>query len=107
MRDRETRNATFLLKMLSERAIQHQRDVFMVFIDHKKAFDKVRHQDLSKMLEKVQIDDKDLRVIRNLYNEQVAAVRMPEKSTTAWARIRRGVRQGCVMLPDLSTCTAK
>ena len=44
----------------------------------------------SKCWKKMQIDDKDLRVIRNLYNEQVAAVSMPEKSTTAWARIRKG-----------------
>ena len=53
------------------------------------------------MLERKQIDDKDLHVIRNLYNEQVAVVCMSDKSTTAWARIRRGVRQGCVMSPDL------
>ena len=101
MRDRGTKNAIFILKMLSERANQHQRDVFMVFIDYKKAFDKVKHQDLFKMLEKIQIDNRDLRVIKNLYNEQVAAVRMPDKSTTAWTRIRRGVRQGCVISPDL------
>ena len=89
--------------MLSEGSIyiQHRQDVFVVFIDYKKAFDKVRHQDLLKMLEKIQIDDKDLHVIRNPYNEQVAAVRMPDKSTTAWARIGRGVRQGCVMSSDI------
>ena len=55
MRDRGTRNATFILKMLRERAIQYQRDAFMVFIDYKKEFDKVRDQDLFKMLKKCKL----------------------------------------------------
>jgi len=100
MKDRGTRNAIFVMRMLEERAIEHQQDIFLCFIDYQKAFDKVRHTELFKMLAKIQLDDKDFRVIRAVYHDQLAAVRLPG-GTTNWFSIKRGVRQGCVMSPDL------
>ena len=41
-----------------------------------------------------------MRIIHSVYNDQLAAVRLPDL-TTNWFRIKRGVRQGCVMSPDL------
>ena len=38
--------------------------------------------------------------IRNLYWEQTAAKRV-ENQLSDWIEIKRGVRQGCVLLPDL------
>ena len=46
------------------------------------------------------IDGKDFRIIRNLYYEQKAAIKLTE-GLTEWTDIKRGVRQGCVMSPDL------
>jgi len=100
MPDRGTSNAIFNLRMISERSIQHQQDVFLCFIDYQKAFDRVKHAELLKMLRNINIDLKDLRVIRNLYQQQKAAVRLSGE-TTDWFKIERGVRQGCVMSPDL------
>jgi len=100
MKDRGTRNAIFNFRMISERAIQHQQNIYAVFIDYVKAFDKVRHNNLLNMLKAINIDDKDLRLICNLYREQKATVRLSD-SMTDWFEIRRGVRQGCVMSPDL------
>ena len=100
MRDRGTRNAIFVLRMIGERAIEHQQDLFLCFIDYQKAFDRVRHKELFKMLANIQIDDKDMRIIRTIYCEQLAAVRLPD-GLTNWFSIKRGVRQGCVMSPDL------
>ena len=100
MKDRGTRNAIFVIRMVSERSIQHQQNIYTVFIDYWKAFDKVRHGELFKMLEKVNIDDKDMRILRNLYEQQRAAVRLPEGLTDEF-KIHRGVRQGCVGSPNL------
>ena len=50
--------------------------VDLSFIDYSKAFDKVRHEKLFNILEHLDIDGKDLRVIRNLYWDQSAAVRI-------------------------------
>ncbi|GFO47127.1 retrovirus-related pol polyprotein line-1 [Plakobranchus ocellatus] len=65
-----------------------------------KLLDKVRHVELFRMLEKLDIDGKDLRVIRILYWDQTASVRI-EGEHSDLKLIKRGVRQGCVMSPDL------
>ena len=98
--DKSTRNAIFTLSMLAERCIEMQKDLYLCFIDYSKAFDKVRHEKLFNILEHLDIDGKDLRVIRNLYWDQSAAVRIGGE-LSEYTLIKRGVRQGCVMSPDL------
>ena len=46
------------------------------------------------------IDDKDLRIIQNLYYEQEASVRVGNAETET-IPIKKGVRQGCVASSDL------
>ncbi|KAK3743177.1 hypothetical protein RRG08_064033 [Elysia crispata] len=53
-----------------------QKDLYICFIDYSKAFDKVKHEKLFEMLNQLDIDGKDLRVLRNLYWDQTAAVRV-------------------------------
>ena len=60
-------SAIFLLTLMSERAVELQRDVFLCFIAYQKAFATVRHEDLLRMLANLEVDEKDLRVIKNLY----------------------------------------
>ena len=66
----------------------------------KKAFDTVRHKDLLSVLNRMQIGGKEIRIIRNLYYDQTAAVRVGDELAD-WVKIERGVRQGCVMSPLL------
>ena len=95
-----TRNAIFCLRTLSERCIEMQKSLHICFIDYEKAFDKVKHGELLRILENLHLDGRDLRLIENLYWNQTAAVRVGEE-LTEWQEIRRGVRQGCVLSPDL------
>ena len=90
--DKSTRNAIFTLSML--------KDLYLCFIDYSKAFDKVRHEKLFNILEHLDIDGKDLRVIRILYWDLSAAVRIGGE-LSEYKLIKRGVRQGCVISPDL------
>ncbi|KAG1708451.1 DNA polymerase zeta catalytic subunit [Nymphon striatum] len=53
MPDKGTRNAIFVLRMLSERAIEHQNRLYLCFIDYTKAFDKVQHEKLIVMLQDI------------------------------------------------------
>ena len=99
MPDKGTRNAIFTLRMLSERSIQHQQNSYICFIDYKKAFDRVRHKRLFKILKDVGLDEKDQRIIYNLYHLQKGAIKLTN-GLTEWTEINRGVRQGCVMSPD-------
>jgi len=100
MEDTGTRNAIFMLRRLAERAIEMQRNLFVCFIDYTKAFDKVQHEELMKDLEGLDLDGKDLRLIRNLYWEQTACMKVDNK-LSKYIKIERGVRQGCVFSPDL------
>ena len=98
--DMGTRNAIWMVRMLTERAIEMQKDLYMCFIDYTKAFDKVQHEELLRLLQTLDIDGKDIRLIRNLYWEQTACMRV-DGDTSSFTNIQRGVRQGCVFSPDL------
>jgi len=100
MPDRGTRNAIFVLRMLCEWLIENQQDVILCFINYQKIFDKVHHSHLLTVLKRIGIDDKDFGIIRNLYYEQIAAIKLTE-GLIEWTDIKRGVRQGCIMSPDL------
>ena len=76
MEDRGTRNAIFMMRSIAERAIEMQRDLYVCFIDYTKAFDKVRHKNLMQILNNLDLDGKDLRLIQDLYWRQQAAIRI-------------------------------
>ena len=59
--------------MLSEIAIEMQR---VFFINYGKAFDAVKHQEILKMLSRLEVDERDIRLVRKLYYQQRAAVRV-------------------------------
>ena len=89
-----------MVRMISERAIEMQKDVYMCFIDCTKVFDNVKHDELFKLLSTLDINGKDLRLIRNLYWEQTACMRVGNYKSE-YIKIQKGVRQGCVFSPDL------
>ena len=106
MPDKGTRNAILTLKNLGQRAIEMKKDLFLCFVDYKKAFDKIKHNEINCMLDRIEIDDKYLRIIQNLYYEQTAAVKINDKACD-FTPIQRGIRQGCVLSRDLFRCTVK
>ncbi|GFO12710.1 endonuclease-reverse transcriptase [Plakobranchus ocellatus] len=98
--DKGTSNAIYILRTLIERALEVQKDVYLCFIDYTKAFDRVRHDEIITELKQLNIDGKDLRIIKTMCWEQTAAMRIENKTST-FQDIKRGVRQGCVLSPDL------
>lgn len=56
--------------------MEMQHDIYLCFIDYSKAFDKVKHETLLEMLQSLDMDGKDIRILRNLYWEQTAAIRV-------------------------------
>lgn len=95
-----TREALVATQVLVQNCYDQRKDVAMCFIDYEKAFDRVRHQKLVQILRRLDIDQKDVRCIENLYWNQSAAVRVDNEITGA-QQIFRGVRQGCVLSPLL------
>ena len=65
------------------------------FLDYTKAFDRVDHSTLWKILKEMGIPD-HLTCLRNLYAGQEATVRTGQ-GTTDWFQIGKGVSQGCIL----------
>uniref|UniRef100_A0A8D8PQH9 Craniofacial development protein 2 n=1 Tax=Cacopsylla melanoneura TaxID=428564 RepID=A0A8D8PQH9_9HEMI len=93
-----TREALFSIQVLFQRCRDVSCPIYACFIDYKKAFDRVQHVKMIEVLQKTGIDAKDLRIIRYLYWNQVASVKL-EDHNTGDIQIMRGVRQGCVLSP--------
>ena len=95
-----TREGIFNLRVICERATNVQKDVYIYFIDYIKAFNRVKHFKMIECLSEIGMDDKDLQVITKLYWEQSVSVRT-ESGMTSEYKIEKGVRQGCVLSPNL------
>ena len=66
---------------------------------------KIHHNKLIESLQKINQDGKNIRLISKLYWEQTAAIKI-NNDITGYTKIKRGVRQGCVMSPSLfNLCT--
>ena len=63
----------FSLRILCEKYVQHQQDLYHVFIDFKKAFDRVWHAALWATMKKYNISTNLIQVIKNLYNKATIA----------------------------------
>ena len=109
VKDAGTRNAILVLRTIAERMNQEQKPLFVCFIDYSKAFDKVQHEKLFDILQNDlrflrnscwDIDGEDLRFLRNLYWDQTADIEIQNEIKQV-TKIKREVRQGCVVSPDL------
>ena len=70
---RSTTEQIFNLQSLCEKYPQHQQDLYHVFIDFKKAFDRVWHAALWATMKKY-ISTNLIPVIKNLYDKATSAV---------------------------------
>ena len=76
------------------------RDLYHVFLDFKKAFDRVWHAALWAIMKKYNISTDLIRVINNLYDKAASAV-LFNSSIGYWFRATTGVRQGCRLSPTV------
>ena len=90
----------FNLRILCEKYLQYQQDLYHVFIDFKKAFDRVWHAALWATMKKYNISTNLIQVIKNLYNKATSAVLFND-SIGDWFGTTLGVRQVCLLSPTL------
>ena len=60
----------------------------------------MQHKHLFRILEVLDINGNNLELIKNLYWEQEASIKIGNH-TSDWVKIEKGVRQGCVLSPGL------
>ena len=71
---RSTTEQIFNLRILCEKYLYHQQDLYHIFIDFQKAFDRVLHAALWATMKKYNISTNLIQVIKNLYNKATSAV---------------------------------
>ena len=91
-----TREDITAMRLLSERCIDYEQNVYVCFVDYEKAFGSVDWVKLLEVLKSIGVDWRDRRLTERLYMGQRARVRVKDGLTNA-AVIGRGTRQGCLL----------
>ena len=73
----------------------------MCFIDLQKAYDSVDRSLLWKVLARYGVPAKLISIIRQFHDGMRACVRLDSGETSEWFAVEQGLRQGCVIAPDL------
>ena len=97
---RSTTEQIFNLRILCEKYLQHQQSLNHVFVDFKKAFDRVWHAALWGTMRLYNINNNLIRTIECLYNKATSAV-YHDNNIGEWFRTTIGVHQGCLLSPTL------
>ena len=98
---RSTVEQVFCLRQLIQHRLEKQNGkVFCVFIDYKKAFDRVWHIALFEVLHQYGIPTKLINIIKDLYHKAKSCIRV-DNEFTDWFLTTIGVRQKCLLSPDL------
>ena len=90
----------FNCRVLIEKHLQHQRDLFHNFIDFKKAFNWVWHNGLWHVLRGFNIEKGLIQVIQTLYDHATSAVLL-NNQLGEFFQMTIGIRQGCILSPTL------
>jgi len=97
---RSTIDQIFTLRQLAEKYVDFSRELFVCYIDFRKAFDSVWRKGLWKVMRRLGYSEKIVRVLESLYRETFSAVRVGA-DITEWFETIVGVLQGCVLSPLL------
>jgi len=73
--------------------------VHIAFVDLLKAFDNVNWNVMMNILKTITTDHTDRRIIGEIYKHQIISIKIKESKRDA--AIRKGVRQGCNLMPLL------
>ena len=75
-----------------------KKELYLIFVDYSKAFDKVDHGRLFDIILDMGIPRHLVELVAELYNNQEAVVRW-NGQLTSWFPIEQGTRQGCNVSP--------
>jgi len=98
---RSTTEQIFNLRILCKRYLQHQQNLYHVFVDFKKAFDRVWHAALWATMRMYNINANLTNTIKQLYDIKAPSAVYLNGSIEDWFGTTVGVRRGCLLFPTL------
>ena len=93
-------NIFTLMTLIQKYQSKQNGRFYCIFIDYEKAFDKVKHNELWKALEKINVHGNFLRVLKSIYGNTTACVKTNCGLTKAF-KSTVGTRQGCIGSPKI------
>ena len=97
---RSTIDQIFTLRQMTEKYADFSRDLFICYIDFRKAFDSIWRKGLWRVLRYMGYPEKIVRLLESLYRKTFSAVRVGA-DLTEWFETIVGVLQGCILSPLL------
>jgi len=97
---RSTTEQIFNCRVIIEKHLQHQRDLYHNFIDFRKAFDRVWHAGLWWVLRGFNIDEGLVQMVEALYKNASSAVLLNNQHGEFF-KTTVGVHHGCLLSPVL------
>ena len=92
--------------ILMYKAREHQQSLYMCFVDFKKAFDSISHDKLWVTMIDMGYPLHLIDLLAKLYRKQLDKVKVAG-TLSEWFRVKKGVRQGCVLSPYLFNILAE
>ena len=96
----ETRDAIESMRMLIQRNLEYNNNMYVCFADFEKAFDRVSWPKMMTILKTIGVDWRNRGLIAELYSRQEIIVRLDGKESEPCI-VGRGMRQGCLLSPHL------
>ena len=103
---RGTRDQITNLRILMHKAREHQQQLYMCFVDFKKAFNSISHDKLWVTMMDMGYPVHLIDLLAKLYRKQPAKVKVVG-TLSEWFRVKKGGRQGCVLSPCLFNILAE
>ena len=97
---RSTVDQLFTLRQIAEKYLEGGKKLFCCYIDFEKAFDSVWQEGVWKAMRFFGFSNKIINLLKALYSISSSAVRV-NGDLTEWFSTSVGVRQGCVISPQL------
>ena len=97
---KSTTDAMFALRVLMEKYREGQKELYCVFLDLEKAYDKVPREELWYCMRKLQVVEKYVKVVQDIYEDSVTTVRCAVGMTEG-LKVEVGLHQGSTLSPFL------
>ena len=97
---RGTIDMVFAACLLQEKSMEQHQDLYMTFVDLKKAFDTLSREGLWKIMSMFGCPERFVKIVRQFHDGMMARV-LDDGNASDSFPVTSGVKQGCVLAPTL------